>query len=269
MSTAVAVRPLAELAAGVRDAHAEVEEHGRTMVEAAIRAGDLLTEAKAQVAHGAWLPWLAENFPADARTAQRYIAFSSNATRVSHLTSVREAVAELTTPREADPEPEIRGQTDLVEEVDAEVVPDTEPEPAPRLAAPAPSTPRAAPTKPSRPIQLPKDAETWAEDDIACANAIIAGRAVAVTGTQVGAWLSRYDETLQVFVDRGRWSNPFVAGEDGDAAEVVALYAEHYLPYKPALSIADLRGKALRFVFTEGAEAHARYLASLANGEGR
>src|SRR5215216_1060692 len=41
-------------------------EHG-------IRAGELLSEAKAQCNHGEWLPWLENNFEGSARTAQEYM----------------------------------------------------------------------------------------------------------------------------------------------------------------------------------------------------
>ena len=39
----------------------------------ALEAGRLLTEAKAQVGHGQWLPWLDANFQGSKRTAQAYM----------------------------------------------------------------------------------------------------------------------------------------------------------------------------------------------------
>lgn len=69
-------------------------------VHHAIRAGELLLEAKGRVGHGEWLPWLAANFEAGERTARRYMTIASNRTRVADLPSVREALAELATPRD-------------------------------------------------------------------------------------------------------------------------------------------------------------------------
>lgn len=56
-----------------------------------IKSGILLIEAKAQVKHGQWLPYLSENFDLGERTAQRYMAAAewywtaSNTTPVSDL----------------------------------------------------------------------------------------------------------------------------------------------------------------------------------------
>lgn len=100
MKADVAVRPLVELAGEIRDAHAEVEHHGRATVAAAIRAGEALAAAKAQLPHGQWLPWLAENFPASDRTARGYMSLAANRQRVADLPTVREALAELAAPRE-------------------------------------------------------------------------------------------------------------------------------------------------------------------------
>ena len=45
----------------------------RRGVEHAIRAGELLIEAKAQLKHGEWLPWLENNCTMSERTAQLYM----------------------------------------------------------------------------------------------------------------------------------------------------------------------------------------------------
>jgi hypothetical protein len=54
-----------------------------------IKTGGLLIEAKAQVKHKEWLPYLSGNFDLSLRTAQRYMAAAewaaSNTTPVSHL----------------------------------------------------------------------------------------------------------------------------------------------------------------------------------------
>lgn len=47
-------------------------------------------------------------------------------------------------------------------------------------------------------------------------------------------------------IDRNsKWGNPFVLNDDGDRATVIASYAEHYLPHKPSLVPAELKGKVL------------------------
>ncbi|HSR90925.1 MAG TPA: DUF3102 domain-containing protein, partial [Gemmatimonadales bacterium] len=67
------------------------EEHSAALAHA-IRAGELLTQAKAQVEHGEWLPWL-EKEKVPRRTATHYMSLSANGQRVAHLGSVREALA--------------------------------------------------------------------------------------------------------------------------------------------------------------------------------
>lgn len=92
-------RSLDALAVDIRDAHNMVENAARSTVEYAIHAGELLIEAKAQVRHGEWLPWLEANFPGSERTARGYMQVASNRQRVADLGSYREALAELAEPR--------------------------------------------------------------------------------------------------------------------------------------------------------------------------
>lgn len=55
---------LAELAAAINAEHQAAERTARKAIEHAKAAGDKLLLAKAQVAHGQWLPWLSTNCPA-------------------------------------------------------------------------------------------------------------------------------------------------------------------------------------------------------------
>lgn len=55
--------PLSSLAGRVRDELAEADRHYLSAAEHAANAGDALREAKAQVKHGEWLPWLKDNVP--------------------------------------------------------------------------------------------------------------------------------------------------------------------------------------------------------------
>lgn len=129
---------LVSLAVEIREEHEACEHDAQSAVERAINCGRMLIEAKEKAGHGNWLPWLKQNFPADARTAQNYMRLASaNTQRVSHL-PMRDALAELAEPRAPQAEPttaEMEG-LDEPEEVDAEIVED-DPKPRPRRQPPA------------------------------------------------------------------------------------------------------------------------------------
>jgi Protein of unknown function (DUF3102) len=88
---------LAHLAASIQREHelcAAAIERG---CEHAINAGRLLLEAKAQLKHGRWLPWLRDNCQIATRTAQVYMQLTRlapNAQRVADL-PLRRAALEL------------------------------------------------------------------------------------------------------------------------------------------------------------------------------
>lgn len=70
----IAAPSLDALAAAINDDHDAVEHMARSTLDRARAAGDKLIQAKAQVEHGQWLPWLAANCPRLAtRTAQAYM----------------------------------------------------------------------------------------------------------------------------------------------------------------------------------------------------
>ena len=88
---------LADLAARIRTHHEATVAALNTAVINAMAAGDLLTEAKAQVPHGQWLPWLAENCIISERTAQLYTKLAKNrATIEKAMANPQSAVADLT-----------------------------------------------------------------------------------------------------------------------------------------------------------------------------
>ncbi len=72
-SPSLPLAPLAALAAEINRESALAERAWSSALEHAIRAGELLLRAKAQVKHGEWLPWLDANFKGSARTAQGYM----------------------------------------------------------------------------------------------------------------------------------------------------------------------------------------------------
>ncbi len=111
-------RNLPELATELRSEVEAAELAWHDAVSHAIRAGELLTEAKAQVKHGEWLPWLEANFPGSPRSAQGYMRLGENAEdarRVAHL-GIKGALKELAAPSE-DAQPVADSAPETVEEV--------------------------------------------------------------------------------------------------------------------------------------------------------
>jgi ParB family chromosome partitioning protein len=99
--TVVAAR---DLGCEINRAHEAACRAASSAIDHARRAGDLLPEAKAQLPHGAWLPWLAEHCPdLQPRVAQNYMKIATgwsrldaaNTKRDSHL-PIRDALALLT-----------------------------------------------------------------------------------------------------------------------------------------------------------------------------
>jgi DUF3102 family protein len=78
ISTTAGDNRLPVLAGEIRKAHAAAVEHQRRGLVEAMRAGDLLIEAKALAGHGNWLPWLQEHCQLSERTAQLYMRLAKN-----------------------------------------------------------------------------------------------------------------------------------------------------------------------------------------------
>jgi Protein of unknown function (DUF3102) len=88
---------LADLAARINAEHDATVAALNTSVIHAMAAGDLLIEAKAQVAHGHWLPWLAKNCAISERTVQLYTKLAKNrATIEKAMRNPQRGVADLT-----------------------------------------------------------------------------------------------------------------------------------------------------------------------------
>ena len=73
MNKLAKVSDLSELAQAITREHGLANQAFKTALHHAIKAGELLKEAKAKVGHGAWLPWLQENCHVSERTAQGYM----------------------------------------------------------------------------------------------------------------------------------------------------------------------------------------------------
>ena len=125
---------LATLAAEINSEHEAADGHARKAIEHARAAGDKLLLAKAHVAHGQWLPWLAANCPkVSIRRAQEYMrvarewpALQAKYADSAHLT-IDGALALLAAPT---------------------------PEPLPPVSAPPPAPPPAPPANPPQKVSL-------------------------------------------------------------------------------------------------------------------
>jgi hypothetical protein len=69
----------------------------RDAIDHAVRCGELLTEAKKQVDHGEWLPWIETNLTFGARQAQKYMHLAENQMRLApgRIQGIEDALAHL------------------------------------------------------------------------------------------------------------------------------------------------------------------------------
>jgi hypothetical protein len=100
------VRSLDELALVANEAHTRASN-----IDEAIRAGEALIEAKAQVERGRWLRWLTDNFMGSQRTATDYMRLAANRQRAADSSSLRQGLAKLNgnRPHKARREPKPEG----------------------------------------------------------------------------------------------------------------------------------------------------------------
>jgi len=120
----VTTKRLKSLAGTINDTHAAAGASFRAGVQHAMEAGRLLIEAKEQVGHGEWLPWLRANCEFSERTAQAYMRVAKRAgeleaspQRVADL-PLREALALLAAPQPQEPTVE-GGET--IEAIEAKI----------------------------------------------------------------------------------------------------------------------------------------------------
>ena len=113
--------PLQSLAAKINAAHDEALASVRTALGHACRAGDLLLEAKRQLGHGAWLPWLRQHCTTvSERTAQKYMQLARELPKLTANTppratdlSLRGALALLSERAESQIEDDANGRLNL------------------------------------------------------------------------------------------------------------------------------------------------------------
>jgi hypothetical protein len=84
---------LADLAARIKQEHQAVSIALKDSVRHAIAAGELLIEAKKQVPHGGWLPWLSKHCTMSERTAQLYMRCAKNRAAIEE--QIRNGIADL------------------------------------------------------------------------------------------------------------------------------------------------------------------------------
>ena len=105
-----AVLSLDTLAELINEEHTQCQLAVRQGLSHALRAGELLRQAKERCDHGAWLPWLEANFDGSTRTAQGYMSVArnwpmleaANSQHVSHL-PYRDALRLLAEPHDSEP----------------------------------------------------------------------------------------------------------------------------------------------------------------------
>jgi transposase len=87
----------------------------------------------------------------------------------------------------------------------------------------------------------------WSDDERQLLQRHRAGETVVVNQHIHKGFIGWADNAgIYVRIDRSsKWGNPFILKDDGDRATVIASYADHYLPHKPSLDPAELKGKVL------------------------
>ncbi len=73
------ITTLPALASAINRHHDAAQDAARTAIENAIECGRLLLQAKKQVGHGGWLPWLKANTSVSERQSQRYMRVATGA----------------------------------------------------------------------------------------------------------------------------------------------------------------------------------------------
>ena len=99
---------LSELVASVNNEHRQVKECVIKGAQHAVRAGELLWQAKRKARHGRWLEWIAENCEFSERTAELYMKLARDLPQVANsqgiadlsLTGAIKMIEELKSPEE-------------------------------------------------------------------------------------------------------------------------------------------------------------------------
>lgn len=117
-----------DLAAEINREHKAAQDAARSALEHAIRAGELLIQAKEGIAHGEWGKWLQDNVEVSERTAQAYMRTAKHkgelvdpkTQRVADL-PLREALAQLAEPKHSADEGDSDGARQVRESIAASI----------------------------------------------------------------------------------------------------------------------------------------------------
>src|SRR5262249_16307953 len=93
MTTIEQSNSLTDLAASIKSEHEAVSTRVSDSVRHGIGGGELLVEAKTQLKHGQWLPWLQDHCTISERTAQLYMRCAKNREAIED--QIRNGVADL------------------------------------------------------------------------------------------------------------------------------------------------------------------------------
>ena len=104
-----------DLADRINEAHRLAITHGSKAIEYAVQTGSLLLQAKTNVPHGQWLPWVSSHLMLSDRTCQAYMRVAArvgpNPQRAAD-SSIRGALKMLATPRKHSIDDELRAWID-------------------------------------------------------------------------------------------------------------------------------------------------------------
>jgi hypothetical protein len=78
------MKTITNIAAEVNELHGELSGLARTSLEKAIRIGELLTEQKASLKHGEWLPWCRDNLKFGQNSVNRYMMVFGRQDEIPH-----------------------------------------------------------------------------------------------------------------------------------------------------------------------------------------
>lgn len=75
--------------------HEEICQAARRTIQNAIRIGELLTQRRAELKHGQWLPWLDENINFDQKTAWNYMRLYEERDKLGNVPNLSDAYRRL------------------------------------------------------------------------------------------------------------------------------------------------------------------------------
>lgn len=100
-----AIVNLNDMARRIDDEWRVAQAEAKSSVERAIGVGKMLADVKHELPHGEFITWVEKHCPFGRSTAARLMRLSANVSRVTHLSSINEALKLLAEPRQERPAP--------------------------------------------------------------------------------------------------------------------------------------------------------------------